>query len=1115
MLRNSILLIWLLIFSIQAFSQLNEKKLAALQKKKDSPAACLNNTVIVKLKPQAAGIAEKIISGQKSLGHPSLQVGSVSQLFPDADVQQISNKKNKDIPDLSLLFLVEYSAPYKVEEACLLLMKSGLVEYAEPYYLDEVLVIPNDPGAQPGGHQFYLDRYQAYEAWDITTGDSSVVVGIIDTGVRYTHEDLQTNIKYNMLEANGAPGVDDDNDGYIDNFRGWDFGNSDNNADATGNQHGTIVCGSASATVNNGKGGVGIGFNCSYLPLKASADEMGGTISYGYQAIYYAANRGIDVLNLSWGSASSYSQTAQDIINYAVLGRDVVIVAAAGNSGKEETFYPASYDHVLSVSACDTIFSPSAGKLVDRKPNYATYHYSVDLCAQGINVYSTYNDGTYKKGTGTSFAAPQVAGAAALVRTKHPSMSAVQVIEQLRVTGDIVDSFPETEQYKEKYGRRLNMYKALTDTLKPAVRMYETYFRNKFGDYAFAGDTVKISMEFLNYLHPTTNCKISLSSSSPIVELIDSTTSIGSLGTMDSTDNYADPFVIYIQPDNTPDLVLNFRLQFDDGSYYDYQHFKFIVNPSFITIDTNQVALTVTSKGKLGYTNVDQASGDGFSYQTQALLYEAGLMLAVNDSTVSDCVRSDPAGTEDDDFNPVSYVKFVENGMGDEQTFSRFNDSKSSRPVGLQVDQQTFAFHESPDDKYVIVEYIIKNNSGKSLPAIYAGLYADWDIMDAGKNRTGWLDSVQTGYAFSTQAGGLYAGIALLTPNPAAYYALDHAAVGGNNINPNDGFPSSEKYTTLSSDIARTVAGAAGQGGDVSHVVGASAADFENGETIKIAFAIIGGSDLTDLASSAGKARKMYRGLNTAPVPVLASDVLKFCKGDTVDVTFTSLNAARMNFYHEYPGVPSYSGSSYLIPGMFNSDSVYITNVDSIFESQAVLLPVLFEKNATADFTMDPEILDLASSNTVSFTSSGTNEVSLLWDFGDNTTGSLSFESHEYYEVGQYIILLEATGADACIDTKIDTLQVVNNILTGSIEEADHLFSLFPVPVTNTLNLSSRISLSGASLEVCDLTGRVLLDQGIASDSQVQIDVSTLPEGIYMLRIISEERTYLKKFIKE
>lgn len=1116
MIRNSLLLFWLLFFSTQVFSQLNEKHLSRLGKNKKQAENVLEHTVIIKIKSAMAKNADKIFSQKKSFGHPGLQVHSVRKLFPDASTSSEGIKKNLNrIPDLSLLYVLEYAAPYKIEEACQLLMKSGLIEYAEPYYLDEVLVIPNDPAAQPGGNQdFYLKRYQAYEAWDITTGDSTMVIGIVDTGVRYTHEDLQTNVKYNLIEANGADGVDDDGDGYIDNFRGWDFGNSDNNPDASGHGHGTVVAGSSSSTTNNGKGIAGTGYNCSYLPLKASADANGGTISYGYQAIYYAANRGVPVLNLSWGSASSYSQTAQDIINYAVLGKNVVIIAAAGNSGKEQEFYPASYKHVISVSSCDTIYSPSAGRLVDKKPNYATYDYSVDLCAQGISVYSTNNEGSYHKGTGTSFAAPQVAGAAGLVRTKHPKWHAVQVMEQLRVTGDIVDTFPETELYKEKYGRRLNMYKALVDTITPSVRMYESHFRSKHGDYAFAGDTVKISMDFLNYLYPTANCKVSLSSSSPLVDLIDSVTYIGSIGTLDSVNNYADPFVLYIHPDTTPDLVLNFRIQFDDGDYYDYQHFKYLINPSYINIDTNQVALTITSKGKLGYTNLGLVAGSGFSHLDADLLYEAGLMISLNDSTVSDCVRADPAGTEDDDFSPVSYVKFIENGMGDEQVFNRFNDSKAVRPIGLQIDQQSFAYYTSPQDKYIIVEYIIKNNSGKELTGLNSGIYADWDIMDAGKNRTGWIDSVKTGYAFSTQASGLYAGVALLTPYPASYYALDHHLAGGTNINPNDGFPSSEKFATLSNGVYRTVAGASGEGADVSHVVGTSLGNLANGESIKIAFAIIGGSNLTEIAESASNAREKYKQLNTAPVPVLVD--LKFCEGDTVDVTIGSATSSNMNFYHDYPGTLSYSGSAYLIPGMFSSDSVYVTNLDSLFESKASRVSVLFKNEALANFIMDPSTLDLATDNSVTFSSSGSNETSLLWDFGDNSTGTFSIENHIYSAVGDYIISLEATGSDACISQKIDTLSVINSVTTGSAEEADRFFSIYPVPVKGSLTLSLANTSSAGLITVSDLTGRDLLTQKLQTGSlNVILDVSSLVQGVYFIRINSEGKSYMKKFIKD
>lgn len=1096
--------IFLFLSACLAFAQKHDNRVSGQEKnRKKCHASHLPHTFIIKLNSKGSKLCNNLSPDCPIFNNLGVKIKSISQLFPGSDSEGNFN--------LEKIFQVTYIGKKELEKILMELESTGLVDYAEPSFINYSMYTPNDPAVNSGNDQFYLKRYGAFEAWDITQGDSNVVIGIIDTGVRFSHEDLKDNVKYNVVEANGTPGFDDDGDGYIDNITGWDFGNSDNNPDATGNGHGTIVAGIAAATPDNGKGGTGTGFHCKFMPVKAAIDSMGGVISFGYQGLYYAALHDCQVVNLSWGSASTYSQFAQDLINYVVEVKDVVVVAAAGNSAKEELFFPASYNNVLSVAACDTIYSPSAGKLIDTKSNLATYDYSVDLCAQGRGVYGTENDGSYSKTPGSSNAAPQVAGAAGLVRSRFPNLTAQQVMERLRISGDIIDTFPENALYKEKIGRRLNMLRALTDTLTPSLRIVSSSLKNKYGEFVFSGDTAYLEMNFINYLYPTTDCKITLTSSSPYVEIIDGTSQLGSVGTLASASNQDDLFIIYIREIPESDYTIPLRVQFEDGTYYDYQHFKHLANPSWLTVNNEYSKLTITSNGRLGYADNDNLMGDGFVFQDHSLLYESGLMLATSDSTVSDCIRAE-LGTTDRDFEAIKTVRFTKPYASDIYTKTVFNDSGALKPIGLTIEQNSFAWTTSPQNKFQIVEYIIQNKSLKQIDTLFAGIFTDWDIMDAGLNKASWSDSRNMGYIYSTETAGLFAGVALLTPESPIYFALDHSSIGGDNINPNDGFPSLEKYQTLSQGVARKNAGGSGSGGDVSHIVGAVITNLAPMEKRKVAFAIMGAVNLSNLYAATELAKVKYKSFNTGTIP--EGITMQFCTGDTVSPIIAPANGSVFNFYSDYPLTLTGSGTSYEIKDLSKSDTLFVTNIDSIFESGPANFVFNFNTLPKSDFTSDPEVLNLSQQNYVSFINNSIGEgLTFEWDFGDEGQSTDINPVHYYDAPGEYPVKLLSKNDLGCRDSIEIIFQVINEVITGGTAPDFNNFQLFPVPVSDLLSI--KVPNSGEHVEI-----KIINSMGLeifyykGSSKMIQVPVENWSSGQYIINIISGSELFSRSFVK-
>ena len=312
------------------------------------------------------------------------------------------------------------------------------VEYAEPDYVLRPASTPSDPmfnqqwalhniGQSAGGDLGTADAdIDAPAAWDVTTGDPSFTVAMIDTGMQWTHPDLAANVWWNSGEV-ANNGIDDDANGYVDDVRGWDFINDDNDPSDT-NGHGTHTAGIVGAVGNNGIGIAGVAWSCKLMPLRFLGTG-GGYTSDAVLALQYAVAKGARVSNNSWGGAA-YSQSLRDAIDAAKTAGHL-FCAAAGNSGvniETSPYYPASYnlDNVISVAATDND---------DARASFSNYGASsVDLGAPGASIASTYMGTTYTYSSGTSMAAPQVAGVAALVWSAHPSWTWAQVRAQILAT---------------------------------------------------------------------------------------------------------------------------------------------------------------------------------------------------------------------------------------------------------------------------------------------------------------------------------------------------------------------------------------------------------------------------------------------------------------------------------------------------------------------------------------------------------------------------------------------------------------------------------------------------------------------------------------------------------
>jgi thermitase len=306
--------------------------------------------ILVKFKPGTS--LPEVAEIHRQLG------GQVKETIQGIDVQVVTVPKGQEMAKVKA-----YSANAKVA-------------YAEPDFVAEVMDTPDDPGF---GNQWGMVKVQAPQAWDVTTGSSSINIAILDTGVDQDHPDLANKIISNT-----------------------NFSNSPTADDVYG--HGTHVAGIAAASTNNGIGVAGLGYTATIMNVKVLGDTGSGAYSWIASGIIWAANNGAEIINLSLGG-SSKSSTLADAVNYA-WSKGVVVVAAVGNSGNTVPSYPAYYGNCIAVAATDAN---------DAKASWSNYGDWVDVAAPGVSIYSTLINNGYGYKSGTSMASPHVAGLAALV----------------------------------------------------------------------------------------------------------------------------------------------------------------------------------------------------------------------------------------------------------------------------------------------------------------------------------------------------------------------------------------------------------------------------------------------------------------------------------------------------------------------------------------------------------------------------------------------------------------------------------------------------------------------------------------------------------------------------
>ena len=477
--------------------------------------------LLIRLTPEAAADIQRLQARSPiSILHARHKVESLHLLFPYLARPALN-------PNLKRIYLLRFAPDTPLEDLKVIYEQSPLIEAVEYNYLRPTLaeaMVPNDPRYP---EQWSLPLMKLPEAWAIERGDRDVVIAIIDSGIDYKHDDLAPKAWINPGEIPDN-GLDDDGNGYIDDVYGWDFTDAPNlqaegdylegdNEPIDERGHGTHVAGIAGAMPNNGIGIAGVAWECPLMAIRAGL-SIGGSSRMqdddSASAIVYAADNGASIINMSWGSERR-SFVIQDAIDYA-YARGLVLVAAAGNSQKPAAIFPAAYRKVIAVASTEQN---------QHRFYQSNFGASIDIGAPGNVILSTQINNQYRRLTGTSMASPHVAGVAALLLAKRPTLTHEEIRHILINTADSVHR-EDSDELDERFvgAGTVNAERALLTSgalqariLAPetnsggtdSIRIIGTAGGYKFHSWQLSYGASTVPTEFTPFTQPAETQKIS------------------------------------------------------------------------------------------------------------------------------------------------------------------------------------------------------------------------------------------------------------------------------------------------------------------------------------------------------------------------------------------------------------------------------------------------------------------------------------------------------------------------------------------------------------------------------------------------------------------------------
>jgi hypothetical protein len=521
-----------------------------------TPANEVKGRLVVEIDPTLGPIQVKNQDGIVQIGNPALDalarqyhVYSLARAFPGARIPI-----NPEIQDMTHYYLLEFPVEMDLHAALADFRSASSILDAQ---VDRAIKLDYTPNDTYFPNQWGLSTVQAPVAFDYYMGSPTVKVCIVDSGIDTAHVDLRNNLWINpgedlnhngiieMIEWNG---IDNDANGYTDDFYGWNFYNNNNNVQdlpvSQGGGHGTHCAGDASAVTDNGLGVASLGCKAKIITSRAG---LGGTVllTAAANGIYYAANMGADVINLSFGSDFTEPFLPPAINN--AWSQGAIICGAAGNNGVSTPHYPGAYANTVAVAAT------APGDNLATFSNYGTW---VDLCAPGQSIINTVPGNSYESWDGTSFSSPLTVGLCALVWGCKPTWTNQQVITHVQTTCTNINS--QNPQYIGLMGSgRINAGQAIS-VLFPHLSYTEQVFNDTLGGNGDLrpdpGETVRLwlTMSNTSTTVAATGVTVTATCSDPSITITQASSTLGNIPIGSSANNHLSPIMFTVSSTSTP-----------------------------------------------------------------------------------------------------------------------------------------------------------------------------------------------------------------------------------------------------------------------------------------------------------------------------------------------------------------------------------------------------------------------------------------------------------------------------------------------------------------------------------------------------------------------------------
>lgn len=764
--------------------------------------------------------------------------------------------------------------------------------------------------ATPKGNAWGIEWIDAPEAWALGYTGSGIIVGHIDTGVWVTHPDLVNNLWTNPGEIAGN-GIDDDNNGYIDDIHGYDVGDDDGNPndDSAGGGHGTHTAGTV---CGDGTGGTvtGVAPDARIMSVKTQDSTGSGTLGMIWEGYDYVLINGARVITMSLGVPgdlpASYMRVERENTN-VLRTAGILLFNSAGN---EHYDYDPPIELGLT-ARCPAPWNPLAGTPYSSTggvvavggtayqsdlayPNSSTgpvnwgnvppwYDWPYDpgdglvkpdVCAPGLNVNSLVIPSGYSGNTwsGTSMACPHAAGLAALMLSKNPSLSPAGMDSIMEQTAVELGVAGKDNQFGSG---RIDADAAVAAVPLPTTPhlswiAYDILDANADGviDPGESFDVVFTLVNNSPIVDGTGVAGSLITAGGDPLTVDDGAASFGTVAMNGGTaDNTGDVFTLTAGAGAAQGTIFTmfFTVTAQNGytKVFDVSHA--IGLPEYATHDVGNVLLTVTDAGALGYMTSDQVFGQGFGPQEMNGLYIGSFWGGNSQATLSnhDYYEGRPYDWVVTT-TPNGRVKNTGTVYSDQDFEAVFDDSACLSPLDVIVSQESFAFADAPYDDFVILRYTVYNNSAAEIANYYGGIFCDFDINDSSANSAATLPARRSSVMFDG-LGGMHYGITVMGSTPVANL---HCINNPTDVYPNGYILPVTKWRAL--DGTTTVA--TGLSGDDWSVI-ASTGPFTipAGASVTMAFALVWGETQADFYTNSEAARDFDLDTLTAVDPLVPS----------------------------------------------------------------------------------------------------------------------------------------------------------------------------------------------------------------------------------------------------